>query len=81
MKISISAKCSDMCSTTVKDETGILFNTAGYAPSIDAVGDGDYISLEIDNDTGTIVGWTPLTLTELKEACGIEEEESEDNDW
>jgi hypothetical protein len=44
----------------------------GYVPDIPAIGEyGDYIRLEIDNETGKIIGWEPLTTESFKEACGI----------
>jgi len=41
----------------------------GYVPYIAAIGGGDYIVIDIDNETGKVVGWVPLTEDELREAA------------
>lgn len=66
----VTAKCSDCCVVEFDD-----INHHGYVPYIPGIGNGDYIHLEIDNETGKIVGWKPLTVASFKEACGIEDEE------
>lgn len=64
----ISAKCSDMCSATVRDDDGNTVKSAsGYAPSIGAINGGDYLDIEVDLETGKIVGWEPVTVEEAVE--------------
>lgn len=64
MIISIGGKVSDL-SYLVAKEAGVDHD--GYVPYIKGIGGGDYIEIEIDNDTGKIVGWVPLTVEELRE--------------
>lgn len=60
--ISISGKCSDMFSMGVYDANGCeIYDHEGYVPSFFPQGGGDYISLEIDLETGKILNWTPPT--------------------
>lgn len=57
--ISISAKCSDCCTTTVHDEDGEdIFEGTGYVPDF-MPGEhfGDYLFLDIDLATGKILNW------------------------
>ena len=54
----VSAKCNDMCHVLLKDTSGnVVFEKDGYVPSGLGIGDGDYIELRIDLDTGTILNW------------------------
>lgn len=52
--VNVSAKCNDMCFVSM----GKL-GRDGYVPS--SLGGGDYIDLTIDNETGQILNWKPLT--------------------
>ena len=62
MKITISAKCNDMFGMLITDDKNkTVLDYDGYVPDIESIGGGDYIELEIDNATGTIIGWVPLT--------------------
>jgi hypothetical protein len=58
----ISGKVSDLFHGTLFDEDmQILEEVDGYVPAISAIdGPGDYIGIQIDNATGTIVGWKPI---------------------
>ncbi len=60
MKLTINAKCSDLCFTMIQDKNGtILAENNGYVP--DFMPDehyGDYVMLEIDVKTGKILNWT-----------------------
>lgn len=73
MIASINAKCSDLCQTIIKDDSGkILFENDGYVP--DFMPDehyGDYVILDIDVKTGKIINWN---TTELKIKKYIESE-------
>ena len=54
--IQIQAKCSDMCSCELIDSNGkTIIESNDYSPNF--LGGGDYISLDIDADTGEIKGW------------------------
>ena len=66
MIIEISGKCSDMASFRC-DDAGV--EGFGYAPYIQAIGGGDYIRMSIDNETGKIVGWKPLTKKQMIAVC------------
>jgi len=67
MKIYFSGKCSDMSTLVIEDDNGDrLLYYDGYVPNIPAIGGGDYFEMEIDNETGKIMGWTPLTPEKIK---------------
>jgi hypothetical protein len=53
--LSMTAKCSDCFNMNL----GKLEHY-GYVPH-SSLGGGDYIELDIDNDTGQILNWKPLT--------------------
>lgn len=61
----ISAKCSDLCWTEYTDRNGNETNSDGYVPQgigIDEPDDcGDYVSMEINMETGQILNWKPVT--------------------
>jgi hypothetical protein len=57
--VHITAKCSDLCITRIKDENDrVLKEHDGYVPDF-MPGDhyGDYVILDIDLDTGKILNW------------------------
>jgi len=69
----ITAKCSDLCHVNFKDEHG---NSIGkrddYVPSwMPEQHDGDYVEIEIDVSTGTILNWKIPTQKELYNSIGI----------
>lgn len=37
-----------------------------YVPYVNAVLGGDYTTLKIDNETGQIIGWTPIEIVDGK---------------
>lgn len=57
--ISISAKCSDLCYAQLKNLQGnVLAKHDGYVPDLMPEEHyGDYIILDIDLETGTILNW------------------------
>lgn len=56
--LSISAKCSDLYSHTLKRRDGTKVNYDGYVPSFFPGGHfGDYILLDIDPYSGKILNW------------------------
>lgn len=64
-RISICAKCSDMCSFNITDADGdTIYEKNDYAPHDMGIGGGDYIDLEIDIATGKIVGWNTEAVLE-----------------
>jgi hypothetical protein len=66
MKVHISVKHSDMCYVAVDDDDGNeIFEHDGYAPRIGCMAGGDYTTFIIDNETGQIQGWKPITKEEL----------------
>ena len=60
MKISINAKCSDLCFTSIYNSKGdLIMEHDGYVP--DFMPDehyGDYVMLDIDVKTGKTLHWT-----------------------
>jgi len=59
-KLTISAKCSDLCFCSFTNKAGYTYESDGYVPSDLGIGDGDYVEMTIDTDTGQIQGWKPL---------------------
>jgi hypothetical protein len=55
--LSISAKCSDMYSHQLHRLDGKIVEYSGYVPSIVPNEYGDYLTLDIDPYTGTILNW------------------------
>ena len=77
--VSIGGKCSDMGWFNIVDEHGDeLVDKSGYMPDIENVCGGDYIEFVVDNATGRIVGWVPLTMDTVKELTGDDDEVDED---
>jgi len=68
----ISAKCSDLCWTRFTDSNGNQTESDNYVPQgigIDEEGDcGDYVSMQIDMQTGQILNWKPVTDAQVIEA-------------
>lgn len=57
----LNAKCSDCCDIWLEDgEYRSVEEHQGYLPKIPGLGGGDYIELEIDNETGVIKNWVPI---------------------
>lgn len=65
--IRINAKCSDMFSADVVDETGkILKEYNGYVPDFfPGQHYGDYIELDIELETGRILNWKKTTRADI----------------
>jgi hypothetical protein len=59
MKLSITAKCSDLFSATLSDAAGQLGKDySGYVPDwMPGEHYGDYVQLDIDPFTGQILNW------------------------
>ena len=65
--IRINAKCSDMFSASIVDETGkTLKEYDGYVPRF-FPGEhfGDYIELDIELETGRILNWKKPTQSDI----------------
>lgn len=65
--ILLQAKHDDRFSIDFMMEDGTTKEHEGYAPSITGLCRGDYTRIRIDNATGTIIGWEPITDDELEE--------------
>lgn len=59
--IGISGKTSDQFSMVA--DNNLVYD--GYVPEC-SIGSGDYIEMEIDNATGQILNWKPITEADLK---------------
>ena len=71
--ISINAKCSDLCFSELKAENGaVVAEHNGYVPHFLPGNGGDYVNLEIDLETGTILNWKKLTPLDI---------ERDDTEW
>jgi hypothetical protein len=68
-QISICAKCSDRCSSQLKDGEGrVIAEHEGYVPAL--MPDehyGDYVMLDIDLETGTILNWVRPSKATIQE--------------
>jgi len=67
--LKISAKCSDLCSTSFTNAKGKVTESDGYVPKgigIDLW--GDYVELDIDMETGQIQNWKPVSDARVIEA-------------
>lgn len=63
--VSYHGKVSDMYTITVRDQNGdIMYNDTGYVGQLG----GDYIRLTIDNATGKIMDWKPVTVEDIEKA-------------
>lgn len=69
--ITFGGKTCDCFWMGVKVDEKTHFNYDGYVPSGMCIGGGDEIELEIDIETGTVVGWNKekvlAKLAELKQ--------------
>jgi hypothetical protein len=67
MKLSINAKCSDLFSASLYDDKGKLIGDyRGYVPDFfPGQHYGDYVTLEIDVETGKILNWKKPSKSEL----------------
>jgi hypothetical protein len=68
-RISICAKCSDLCGAQLQDKEGkTLAEHDGYVPAL--MPDehyGDYVMLDIDLETGMILNWKRPTKKVVEE--------------
>lgn len=73
--LSINAKCSDCCSITAHEDGSEIASLQDYPPRNIGIGGGDCIRVEIDVQTGQIVGWNELSKQQVLNALGIEDDE------
>jgi hypothetical protein len=73
MIISISGKVSDMFCLQAQDSSDYI-DYNGYVPSGMGFGGGDYIEIDIENETGRIVGWKPIPIDKLISLVKVDEE-------
>ncbi len=70
--LKISAKCSDLCWTQYTDKKGKVTESDSYVPEgigISSEGDcGDYVSMDIDMETGQILNWKPVSDAQVIKA-------------
>ena len=76
----IVAKCSDLCNTEYIIDGETQIETDGLVPTIEGVSGGDYISIRIDLDEGTLIGYEPLDHAEIMEELTDDEWEEEEDD-
>jgi len=66
--ISISAKCSDMFSASLRENGKTIGEYDGYVPTFfPGQHYGDYVTLDIDVTTGKILNWKEPTQAQLDE--------------
>lgn len=61
----VIAKCSDCCTTQLLLDDVVIADTRGYVPENLGIGGGDYMAFELDLETGTIIGWKPISQDNL----------------
>jgi hypothetical protein len=65
--LNISAKCSDLCWASLKEDGKEVATHDGYVPDfMPGTHYGDYIELSIDIDTGQILNWEKPTKAQLQ---------------
>lgn len=72
MIISISAKCSDMFNMN-----GRNINYDGYVPKGLGIGGGDYISFNLNTETGQILNWQAIDDEVLSAIFSEDEDDDE----
>lgn len=76
--VTMGMKHNDLTFFLLEDAQGNTLHEkdSDYFPDVGSIG-GDDTEFKIDNATGTIIGWKPLTDEDLVEIKGEEEEEEE----
>lgn len=68
MQIYINSHHRDCFSMTISDDDGNrILDGDGYAPHIQNFSGGDDLDFIIDNETGKIIGWVPLTEDDVED--------------
>lgn len=79
--ISVGTHSRDMHDIQIYDAEGrMIHEHSGYAPNIPGFSGGDDINFDIDNETGMIIGWVPLTTATMREAFDIDEDDEDGED-
>ena len=79
-KLVINAKCSDLCNVEYYKDGKPIIESNGYAPDFPGICGGDYIDIEIDLDTGKIIGFDPISHEDVMLELGEEGWEDDDDD-
>lgn len=66
MILSIQGKSSDLNYIEVKDGIAVITEKNGYFPYINGVCGGDYFDIQIDTETGKIIGWNEKSKLDLE---------------
>lgn len=83
MRLKLYAKCDDRCSYVLSQDDEHLLDTDGYPPYIPGITDTDSVHIEIDLETGTIIGFDPALVkkyvrTILLDHNAIEDDEADE---
>lgn len=73
--ITIGAHARDCFWMGVKVTENVYFNYDGYVPNDMCIGGGDDVEMEIDVETGTIIGWDKEKVKAKLEMLKLETEE------
>lgn len=73
--LSISAKCSDLCSASFGE-----LEHDGYVPIIEGLGGGDYLDIEVCVECGSLQNFDPITDKQVKAAFKGDDYNDEDED-
>lgn len=80
-KVTINMKHNDLVFMSLDNENDVeVFEHDGYMPDMGMLG-GDQTELTIDNATGKIIGWKPITpqdVAKFKEDNGLDEDGEEE---
>jgi hypothetical protein len=64
--LTISAKCSDLCFSTLTAAGKVIFEKDGYVPDGFQIGGGDYVEINVDLTTGQLVRFKPMTHNQVQ---------------
>ena len=68
MKISVNLHHRDCSSILIEENGRIIVDHDGYMPYLNNHLGGDDTNFVIDNDTGMILNWKPITMEQIQEA-------------
>lgn len=74
MKISLYLKHDDRVSMIINENDVDVYESCDYLPYVGCLG-GDHTELVIDNETGKILNWKPITKEEYEDLMHIEDED------
>lgn len=64
MRLKLYAKCDDRCGFIISDNGNHIVDDDGYPPYIPGITNTDSVQIEIDLETGTIVGFNKDLVAE-----------------